>query len=280
MRHLRRIGYTPGMSKDEALAKLQGLVREDVTLDDSVTDPVCGVCEDRGWVTTVEGRPMYCPAKCTAADDVHQWRVQGKQARILSKVERKAAPMAGSLADFHPRTEDQAVAYRAALRWMDCDMRIRAREGGMEKRSLVLVGEVGSGKTFLSSCIANDLADACVDVLYIKFGELVRRVNHPYQTKDAEVSSLEVLEVLSSVAVLVIDDLGLHHVTDSTKDILFYVIDSRYDVDLPTVVTTNLDPVQMGVMFGKRIGGDGGRLTHMAHWIRLDGNQRDVTGVL
>lgn len=101
---------------------------------------------------------------------------------------------------------------------------------------LVFYGNPGTGKTFLSACIANELMRQGVPVLatsIIKLGSV-----------DAETLE-ETLRRMRSAELVVLDDLGAERNTPTMRERVFSVIDSRYANKRPMIITTNADLAQM-----------------------------------
>lgn len=106
----------------------------------------------------------------------------------------------------------------------------------MKKRGkgLLLFGNVGTGKTFISACIANALIDKGYPCLVTNFARLVNTVSGMYDGKQDYIDSLNNFDLL------VIDDLASERDTEYMGEIVQNIIDSRYRSGLPLIVTTNL----------------------------------------
>lgn len=277
MRTLNRITLKRSIKKDDVLEKFAKILEANPPTREDEPETVvhCDVCQDRGWVVDSEAKPIDCPAYCGSAQAIQRKRQQVQFNRMMTKLDRKANPMKGRLSTYKPCNTHQSDALRASKAFIG-DGDIGFANGNVFKRSIVFVGQVGSGKTHIVSAIGNELAHNGKNVWYMKFGEMIRRVNACLDDSIG-IPQIEVIHALQYVDVLILDDVGRDNVTGATKDLFFDIIDARYDIDLPTIITTNLDQQQMNTVFSERIES---RLTHMAHWIRLDGNTRDQTGVL
>ena len=122
----------------------------------------------------------------------------------------------------------------------------------LEQKNLLLFGEVGTGKTFLLECIANELLRKLHYVVFITAYEvcstMVKAYSASYNDRDT------ILSPLFESELLIIDDLGtepLFH--DSTLTNLFTLINERQKNNLATIVSTNLDPEQIGERYGDRL---------------------------
>lgn len=106
----------------------------------------------------------------------------------------------------------------------------------MRKRGkgIIFYGPVGTGKTFLASCIANALIDRNIPCLVTNFS---RMTNTLFGLRDGR---QDYIDDLNKFQLLVIDDLASERDTEFMGEIIFNIIDSRYRSGLPLIVTTNL----------------------------------------
>ena len=108
--------------------------------------------------------------------------------------------------------------------------------GEMKKagKGLLLYGSVGTGKTFISACIANALIEEGRSCLVTNFARLVNTISGMYDGKQ------EYIDGLNQFDLLVIDDLASERDTEYMGEIVQNIIDSRYRSNLPLIITTNL----------------------------------------
>lgn len=134
---------------------------------------------------------------------------------------------------------------------------------------LVLAGPVGTGKTFLAACIANKLLVAGYTVKFSTFGEIEREL------WDAP-SRQKVMDRLTAVDLLVVDDLGAERDTEYMTEIVTEVINARYTARKPLLVTTNItDFSSRGKVEEDRLIG---RIIEKCKVILVDGNDRRIEG--
>lgn len=108
------------------------------------------------------------------------------------------------------------------------------REMLKEGKGLLFFGTVGTGKTFISACIANALIDKGYSCLVTNFARLINTVSGMYEGKQ------EYLDSLDKFALLVIDDLASERDTEFMSETVQNIIDARYRAGKPLIVTTNL----------------------------------------
>jgi len=109
---------------------------------------------------------------------------------------------------------------------------------------LMLLGPVGTGKTLLASCVANAFLDKLKRVTFGGVVDLLGRIRRSYSRETPEGQAQqeeewEIIEELTTVPLLVLDDLGKERVKDWVEETLFRIIDARYREKRPLVVTSN-----------------------------------------
>lgn len=101
-------------------------------------------------------------------------------------------------------------------------------------KGLLLFGNVGTGKTFISACIANALIEQGHPCLVTNFARLTNKISGMYEGKQ------DYLDSLNNYDLLVIDDLASERDTEFMGEIVQTIIDARYRAKKPLIVTTNL----------------------------------------
>lgn len=99
-------------------------------------------------------------------------------------------------------------------------------------------GNVGTGKTFTASCIANYLTDRNIPVLMTSFSRIMNEV---WSAKDKD----GYYKAFNKYDLLIIDDLGVERSTDYAMEQVYIVIDERIRSKKPMLITTNLDIKQL-----------------------------------
>lgn len=110
-------------------------------------------------------------------------------------------------------------------------------ENALEKgKGLLLLGDVGNGKTFAAACIANALIDRGYTCLMTNFETISNVLQSCYEER------YRYIEELNNFDLLVIDDLGAERNTEyMQKGVVNTIIDNRYRSCKPMVITTNLN---------------------------------------
>ena len=108
---------------------------------------------------------------------------------------------------------------------------------------IYLFGAKGTGKTFLTACIANELLKKCVPVLLTNLFEISKAVKSTFQNGFHE-SEREFFERFEKVSFLIFDDLGVETFTKNNREtwlqtLLFDLINRRYNTKKPTIFSSN-----------------------------------------
>lgn len=117
--------------------------------------------------------------------------------------------------------------------------------------NIFMFGPSGTGKTFLTSCIAKELTKNQHSVLYLRAGELFSRLEKLHFSRNA--NDDELLEKLDECELLILDDLGTEFSTEYTISELYNIISDRLSHGLSTIISTNLAMSQIRSRYDERI---------------------------
>lgn len=209
-----------------------------------------------------------CPACRQERDDAEEaWRKRRAadqlRADMEAKMEQVAVPArftGKSLDNFHADTPAQKHALTTARDYLE-SFPARAKNG----QGLILAGMPGTGKSHLAAGILQGLLPDRVG-LYVTCMGIIRSIRGTWR-KDSERSEGEVLHILRTVPLLVIDEVGVQYGTDGEQTILFDVLDGRYREMQPTILLTNQDKAGFKSFVGDRAYD---RLAEVCSWIPFD----------
>lgn len=110
--------------------------------------------------------------------------------------------------------------------------------GTDEGRGLLLMGACGVGKTHLAVAALVEIINSGKPgrVLFSNFQDLIQEIQASF---DSDASKAEILRPLLETDLLVLDELGSQKPTTFVQDILYYVINTRYNEERTTIFTTN-----------------------------------------
>lgn len=138
---------------------------------------------------------------------------------------------------------------------------------------LLLIGNYGTGKSHLSVSITKELMNKDVSCVFISTPKLMTKIRSSYN-KDSEYSEDQIIEVLSSVDCLVLDDIGAEatkqgesnqHTWATSK--IFEIIDNR--IGKHTIFTSNYLPDELQQRLGGR---NFSRMMEDTHVIKMNGD--------
>lgn len=114
--------------------------------------------------------------------------------------------------------------------------------------NLLFFGNPGTGKTFLSDCIAKELLDRGYLVVYRTSETLIQNLKSIRFTGDEDLEDL-----LINCDLLIIDDLGSEQITDFSKTELFNLLNRRLLKRNKMLVSTNYDLEELLKIYSERI---------------------------
>ncbi len=193
---------------------------------------MCGKCntpkqtrvELFGWIKT----PM-CTCKCES----ERLDAEEKQRQFSERVKklREIGLTDSKMLNWRFEHEDGANKELSALARQYVEHFPEMKDRG---KGLLLFGSVGTGKTYIAVCIANELIDRGHPCLVTSFARLVNKIGGVYTDKQKFIDGLNRFDLL------VIDDLAAERDTEFMGEIVQNIIDSRYRSGKPLIVTTNL----------------------------------------
>jgi DNA replication protein DnaC len=195
-----------------------------------------GLCDGSGFVVD-EATNTASDCRCRAS------RIARKRAASLEG--RIPKRYRGASFDRPPvlgMPEPTVSAVRSYVRNLDS----RLREG----RGMWLVGDVGTGKTTLAMIVSAAALEAGHTVAIYSLPRLLNLIRDEIGTEN---SLLDLLDRLSAVGLLHIDDLGAQHTTPWRLEQLYSIVDARYQAGRPIIATTNLLPTDLAKQMGQQI---------------------------
>ncbi|MCR5120269.1 MAG: ATP-binding protein [Lachnospiraceae bacterium] len=106
--------------------------------------------------------------------------------------------------------------------------------------NLLFYGTVGTGKSFLSGCVAKELLDKGHSIVYFSAEQLFRSISALYYDHDHSTERGALFDTLHESDLLIIDDLGTEFSNEFTKSQLFSIFNQRITNRRPLVISTNL----------------------------------------
>ncbi|HSS44044.1 MAG TPA: ATP-binding protein [Thermoanaerobaculia bacterium] len=185
----------------------------------------CPACGGTGWVLeAAEGRREARSCSCRAA----MLRREKLEAAGIPERYRDC-----TLQNFSDNTLALARAKTTAREFVDAYPAVEA--------GLLLTGPAGRGKTHLACAILSELAlTKGVDGLYADFSDLLIRIQTTFRP-DADSSKETVLTPFAEAELLVLDELGASRPHAWVLDVLYNVLNTRYNRKKITIATSNFE---------------------------------------
>ena len=185
----------------------------------------CAICGGVGWVLdSADGRKQAHPCACRAAG--------------IAKARLDAAGVPQryrdcTLDNFSDNNVSLTKAKTAARDFVDAYPVVEA--------GLLLVGPAGRGKTHLACAILSELVTTKgVAGLYVDFSDLLMKITTSFRP-DADSSKESVLTPYADAEFLVLDELGASKPHPWVLDVLYSLLNTRYNRKRITVATSNFE---------------------------------------
>ncbi len=123
---------------------------------------------------------------------------------------------------------------------------------GKSGQNLCFYGSVGTGKSFLSGCIANALIQKEVPVVYFCAVQLIQQLSTYYFDTDKKAFHM-FSDTLYSTPLLIIDDLGCEYLNDFVRSNIFQIINERILRKKSTIITTNFSFEEIRTRYSDRV---------------------------
>ncbi len=122
-------------------------------------------------------------------------------------------------------------------------------------QNLLLYGETGTGKTFMTNCIARELIEKSFSVIYLTAISLFDLFEKQAFGADPEdtLTTRDLEQYLFDCDLLIIDDLGTESPNSFTNSRLFYCLNERLLRNKSTIISTNLTLDTINSLYSERI---------------------------
>ncbi|HEX8121595.1 MAG TPA: ATP-binding protein [Solirubrobacteraceae bacterium] len=117
-------------------------------------------------------------------------------------------------------------------------------------RGIWFVGDVGTGKTTLAMLVSKAAIEAGRSAAIYSLPRLLGVLR---ESMSSEEGLLRLVDDLSQVDLLHLDDLGAERATDWVLEQLYAIVNARYEEQRSLVITTNLQPEELADQLGPRI---------------------------
>lgn len=210
-------------------------------------DPIftCPICKDTGYVEQER-------CKCFREKIINSLYLQSNLTNILQKENFNTFKL-----DYYSKNKMVGYDYspydnivnilNSAKKFVD-----EFGDKPSHRGNILIYGEVGLGKTFLTNCIAKGILDKGHQVLYVTANELFQNILSPY-LMNQEKTLADLYKYVYNCELLIVDDLGTELINSFTTSNLFELINQRNLQGKSTVISTNLGLKEIKEKYSERI---------------------------
>jgi DNA replication protein DnaC len=188
----------------------------------------CPICSGTGWQISQHDNEREV-ARC-------QCRVRSRAERLLAAAHIPPRYEHCELSNFEHDSGDMALKGLGKAKWFAGRF---VEEYPTDKTGLLFVGSVGVGKTHLSIGIIKALIrEKGIHCLFCDYRELLKSIQNSYNSS-VQATEMGILRPVFDAEVLVLDELGAVRTTEWVFDTVNYILNSRYNDNRTTIITTN-----------------------------------------
>lgn len=203
-----------------------------------VSADVCALCDGTGWKlvsTNSERRVTRCDCRLQA---------RGEALLAAARIPKRYEHCELSNFEFDGPHLALAPARMAACRFVE--------NYPLDSTGLLLIGSIGVGKTHLAVGIVRELVlSKGIACLFYDYRDLLKQIQNSYNDS-VKATELEVLKPVFETEVLVLDELGAVKPTEWVWDTVSLILNTRYNDNRTTIITTNFDDRPAVAVVGPR----------------------------
>jgi DNA replication protein DnaC len=202
------------------------------------TQTICPICGGSGWKTIDFGNDKRV-TRCTCA-------AKARTGRLLAQAHIPPRYASCELSTYIIEGPQRGVASAkiATSKFVE--------QYPLDKTGLLLIGPSGVGKTHLAVAILKDLIlKKAIPCLFCDYRDLLKQIQNSYNPS-VQTTELELLRPVFQTEVLVLDDLGAVKPTEWVWDTVSVILNTRYNENRTTIITTNFQDGPAAAVSGPR----------------------------
>jgi len=205
---------------------------------------VCPLCEGTGWKTLPASPGAPRDRRVTRCDCQLRARLGSLMAAARIPKRYEHCELASYTTDFPGAHPSLALAHLKASRFaQEYDPR--------DSVGLLMIGEIGTGKTHLTVGIIKELIRTKgISCLFYDYRELLKEIQNSY-SPSVQATEFGILRPVFDAEVLVIDELGGQTTSEWVWDTVSLIINTRYNAQKPVIITTNFPDLPAAPAIGR-----------------------------
>ena len=219
------------------------LVRLGYPADYLIEQPACKLCGDAGWT---DGGMCRCLKEYYAREQ------KAELSRLLDLGHQSFESFRFDLYSRQTYPGRSSSPYQRMEKNFDA-CRDYAYEFSSRSGNLLLSGDPGLGKTFLSASIARVVSDHGHSVVYDTSAHIFERMEAQKFSRDAGDEAEDDVTRYLKCDLLIVDDLGTEMTTGFVQSALYQLVNTRLMENRKTIISTNLNPAELGKRYGAAI---------------------------
>jgi DNA replication protein DnaC len=196
----------------------------------AAAEKVCSLCNGSGWILREQGGQRFASeCECRKSGTrIAKWRAAGIPERYQD-------------CSFQTFKEVGLVSRKPNM-WLPAAKRIAEEFAGAYphvESGLLFLGTSGVGKTHLMIAIVNEVTlTKGRQALYVNFADLLMKIQSTFKSDSSE-SKEDVIGPYIDVELLALDELGATKPSEFARDMLYALLNARYNQRKITVATSN-----------------------------------------
>jgi DNA replication protein DnaC len=197
-------------------------MRTGITARRSETAP-CALCRGSGW-RQVAGSATQQVMRCECF-------AESQKTSLIGAAEIPARYAGCDFISYRVESSQALGVARLTLeKW--------AAEYPLNRTGLLLIGPSGVGKTHLAVAALKETIKKGIHARFCDYRELLKQIQNSYNPS-VQATELDVLKPVFEAEVLLLDDLGAVKPSEWVWDTVSLVLNTRYNDNLTTIITTN-----------------------------------------
>ena len=187
------------------------------------------------------------------AEEESKIRIEEEKKQKARLVERRLGAselpkrfISSFLDNYIAETREQKKALKTCLNYVDA-----FPQNFASGTCLIFCGTVGTGKTHLAVGIAKEIAKMGYQPLFCTVAKAIRSVKETYNYERTE-TERQAIDMFIKPDLLILDEVGVQFGSETEKNIIFEIINGRYEDVKPTIIISNLAKDKLQDFFGER----------------------------